>query len=158
MFELFYDTLCVRFAHDDLHNSFRDVGSDIVPDDRVKEFGFVVYQRHSLFTADQDILKKRAREIVGTLVFESYRLSRANVLGLQTLGPLGNVEFHGLAFLQAAEAARLDRREMHENVFAALPADEPIAFSVVKPLHCSLFCHVGTVSFSMIYAGGSRDN
>jgi hypothetical protein len=30
---------------------------------------------------------------------------------------------------------------MHENIFAALPADEAVAFGVVKPLYCSLFCH-----------------
>jgi hypothetical protein len=38
-----------------------------------------------------------------------------------------------LAFLQAAEAARLNRREMHENIFAILPADEAKTFRVVKP-------------------------
>jgi hypothetical protein len=36
---------------------------------------------------------------------------------------------------------------MHENIFAALPADEAVAFGVVKPLYCSLFCHVMLVSF-----------
>jgi hypothetical protein len=36
---------------------------------------------------------------------------------------------------------RMYNREMHENVFAIFTADETIALGVVKPLHCSLFCH-----------------
>jgi len=44
-----------------------------------------------------------------------------------------------LAFLQAAEAARLNRREMHEDVFAILTADETKPFSVVKTTLLFLF-------------------
>ena len=33
---------------------------------------------------------------------------------------------------------------MHKNIFAILTADETVAFGVVEPLYCSLFCHVGT--------------
>jgi len=59
-----------------------------------------------------------------------------------------------MAFLQALEAARLDRREVHKNIFAALPADKAVAFGVVKPLDCSLFCHVVIrVPFQINYAG-----
>ncbi len=47
-----------------------------------------------------------------------------------------SVELHGLAFLQALEAASLNSGEMHENVFAILTADKAVAFGVVKPLHC----------------------
>jgi len=68
-------------------------------------------------------------------------LEGGNVLRLPALRAFGHVELHGLAFLQALKAARLDCGEMHENVFAILTADETIAFGVVKPLHCSLFCH-----------------
>src|SRR6266852_3736397 len=68
-------------------------------------------------------------------------LDSGNVLRLPAFGAFGHVELHGLAFLQALEAASLNRGEMHENVFAILTADEAIAFGVVKPLHCSLFCH-----------------
>jgi len=67
-------------------------------------------------------------------------LDRGNVLRLPALGALDHVELHLLAFLQALEAASLNRGEMHENVFAILTADETIAFGVVKPLHRSLFC------------------
>jgi hypothetical protein len=46
---------------------------------------------------------------------------------------------YSLAFLQAAEAARLNRREMYENIFAILTANKAKTFGVVKPLHCSCF-------------------
>src|SRR5579872_4580537 len=36
---------------------------------------------------------------------------------------------------------------MDENVFAGLAADEAVAFGVVKPLYCSLFCHGVRCSF-----------
>jgi hypothetical protein len=45
---------------------------------------------------------------------------------LPALGALDHVELHLLAFLQALEAARLNRGEMHENVFAILTADEAV--------------------------------
>jgi hypothetical protein len=33
---------------------------------------------------------------------------------------------------------------MHKNVFPTLTANETVAFGIVEPLHCSLFCHVDT--------------
>ena len=71
-------------------------------------------------------------------------LERLNVFSLPALGPLGDVELHCLALLQALETACLDRREVHKNILAILTADEAIAFGVVEPLYCSLFCHVDT--------------
>jgi len=62
-----------------------------------------------------------------------------HVLCLKAFWAFGDIELYGLAFLQAAETAALDGREMYENVFAILPADKAVAFRVVKPLHCSLF-------------------
>jgi hypothetical protein len=38
---------------------------------------------------------------------------------------------------------------VHKNVFAALPANEAVAFGVVKPLDCSLFCHTLLVFLSI---------
>ena len=70
---------------------------------------------------------------------ESGQLDSLDVLRLPALGALGHVKLHGLAFLQAAEAASLNRGEMHEDILAILTADEAIAFGVVKPLYCSLF-------------------
>ena len=71
-------------------------------------------------------------------------LERLYVFSLQALRALRNVELHGLTLLQALETARLDRREVHKNILATLTADEAIAFGVVEPLHCSLFCHMDT--------------
>src|SRR6266581_9794308 len=65
--------------------------------------------------------------------------ARSNVFRLEAFGPLGDVKFDRLAFLQAAKAACLDSRKMHENVVARLAADEAEAFGVVKPFHYSLF-------------------
>src|SRR5438034_10089476 len=67
------------------------------------------------------------------------RLDRSDVFCLEALGPLGDVKCDLLAFLQAAKAACLDSRKMHENVVARLAADEAEAFGIVKPFHCSLF-------------------
>ena len=67
------------------------------------------------------------------------RLDRSDVLGLEPLGALHHVELYCLAFLQAAKAACLNSRKMHENVVASLAADKAEAFGVVKPFHCSLF-------------------
>ena len=80
-------------------------------------------------------------------------LERPNVLGLPAFGSFSDLKFHALTFLQAAETARLDGREMHENVFATLAADKAIALGVVEPLHCSLFHISSCVTFRCIYAG-----
>jgi len=77
----------------------------------------------------------------GHILVSDSALQRTDVLSLPALGSLGYVELHALAFLQAAEAIGLDRGEMHENVFASLPADKAVALGIVKPLYCSLFCH-----------------
>src|SRR6266849_3732189 len=69
-------------------------------------------------------------------------LDSLNVLSLPALWAFGHVELHGLPFLQAAKASSLNRGEMHENILPILTADEAIAFGVVKPLYCSLFCHL----------------
>ena len=69
---------------------------------------------------------------------------RLYVFSLPALGTLRNFELNGLSFLKTPEPARLDCREVHKNILATLAADETIAFSVVEPLHCSLFCHMDT--------------
>src|SRR5581483_7517181 len=78
-------------------------------------------------------------------IFVSEGVRRLYVLGLPALGPLHYVELDLLAFLQAAESIRLDRREVNENVLAILAADETISFCVVKPLYCSCFHGVAYV-------------
>jgi hypothetical protein len=66
-------------------------------------------------------------------------LDRSNVLCLKAFRTFRDIELYSLAFLQAAEAASLNSREMYKNVFAILTADEAETFGVVKPLHCSCF-------------------
>jgi hypothetical protein len=67
------------------------------------------------------------------------RLERLNVRRLPALGPLHHVELHCLAFLQALEAARIDRGVVNEHVLTILTADEAKPLGIVEPLHCSLF-------------------
>ena len=69
-------------------------------------------------------------------------LERADVLSLEALRPLGDLKLHTLAFLQTLKTTRLNRREVHKNIFASLPADKTVAFGVVKPLYRALFCHL----------------
>ena len=83
-------------------------------------------------------------------------LDGADVLGLPAFRALGHVELDLLAFLQAAEDAGLNGREMNENVFAGLTADEAVALGIVKPLYCSLFHIVVLVFLLCSYAGESR--
>ena len=71
-------------------------------------------------------------------------LQRLYVFSLPALGALRDIELHGLPFLKTLEPARLDCGEMNKNILACLTADEAVAFSVVEPLHCSLFCHIDT--------------
>ena len=71
-------------------------------------------------------------------------LRRPDVLSLPALRSLGDIELHCLAFLQAAEAASLDCRKMHEYIFAGLTANKAVALGVIEPLYCSCF-HVCTV-------------
>src|SRR6185312_1235613 len=55
---------------------------------------------------------------------------------LHALGALHDLELYALAFLQAAESLRTNRREMHEYVRAAtIGRDETKALGVVEPLH-----------------------
>jgi len=71
-----------------------------------------------------------------------------NVLSLPALLAFGHVELHLLSFLQAAESARLNSGEMHEDILPGLAADKAVAFGVVKPLYCSCFHFDVPVSFA----------
>src|SRR5579871_2237014 len=66
-------------------------------------------------------------------------LDALDVLCLPALGAFDYVKLHLLTFLEAAESARLNGGEMHEDILAVLAADKTIALGVVKPLHCSCF-------------------
>jgi hypothetical protein len=77
-----------------------------------------------------------------------YGLGRLYILRLPPLGSLHYVELHLLPFLQAAESARLYRREMYKHVFAALSADKPVTLGIVEPLYCSCFHGVALFLFN----------
>ena len=82
------------------------------------------------------------------------------ILSLPALGTFRNVELHGLTLLQALEPARLNRREVHKNIFATLAADKTISLRVVEPLYCSLFCHIDALvpldGFTLERFGGTE--
>jgi hypothetical protein len=71
------------------------------------------------------------------------RLSRlldyGDFFGLQALGTLRHQEFDVRAFIEAAIAARLDRRVMHKDILAALALDEAKTFGRIEPLHYTFF-------------------
>src|SRR5262249_2777421 len=114
-----------------------------MPNDRVGSSEVVAGQKQSIpDPIENDRSKRRSPQ---TSPFSRMaRLEWAHVFSLPAFWAFRHVELHGLALLQAPETSRLDCREMNKNVFATLTANEAVAFGIVEPLHCSLFCHVDT--------------
>ncbi|SPF43586.1 conserved hypothetical protein [Candidatus Sulfotelmatobacter kueseliae] len=77
-------------------------------------------------------------------------LDALDVFCLPALRAFDHVELHLLSFLETAESARLDGGEMHEDILTILAADETVALSVVKPLHCSCFHVVALFLFFLM--------
>jgi hypothetical protein len=70
-----------------------------------------------------------------------FALDRTNVLRLQALRALGDFKLDFLTFRESAEAFRIDRGVVAENVLAAtVLRDETKALRIVEPLH-STSCH-----------------
>src|ERR1019366_1497604 len=89
--------------------------------------GFLCKARSKAADRSVRSTRKNARdscESRALVVAKRRSLDSGNVLRLPAFGAFGHVELHGLAFLQALEAACLNSGEMHENVFAILTADE----------------------------------
>ena len=69
-------------------------------------------------------------------------LDRLYVLCLKAFRALRDIEPYLLAFLQAAEAARLNLREMHEDIFATMLTSGqveiqigyPVGLAILRPL------------------------
>ena len=61
------------------------------------------------------------------------------VLSLPAFGALGHGELDLLAFLERAEAVRLDGGVMDEDVLAVLTAQKSKSLGVIKPLDCACF-------------------
>src|SRR5205085_2168242 len=91
----------------------------------------------------------------GLRAFLVATLDSLNVLSLPALRAFGHIELHRLPFLQALETARLNSGEMHEDILATLTADKAIAFRVIEPLYCSLFCHLIFLFRSLLSLSGS---
>jgi hypothetical protein len=66
-------------------------------------------------------------------------LGNLDVDSLETLGSFFDIEFHRIAFIQAAIARRIDGGVMNEYIFAAGALNESVTFFSVKPLDSSLF-------------------
>ena len=66
-------------------------------------------------------------------------LYRPNVFCLEALGTLDDIEGDWLTFLKTAKSIRLNRGEMHEDIFAIGTAEKAESLRVVKPLNCTLF-------------------
>jgi hypothetical protein len=82
---------------------------------------------------------------------------RSNIFRLQTFRAFYHIELHSLAFLEASEAASLERGRMHENVLSLVAANETVTFRIAEPLYRSLFCHTDCVDpFDKSDAGESE--
>ena len=69
------------------------------------------------------------------------QLNRLDVRSLLAFRTRGHVELDALVFLQRLEAARLNCREVREQIFAAfVRGDETETFGVVEPFN-STCCH-----------------
>src|SRR5438067_4274357 len=79
--------------------------------------------------------KYRASRVSGSRNFATGGLRRLNIRGLLALRTLRYVEADFLPLFEALEPLHVDRREVREQVFAAvIRRDEAITFRVVEPL------------------------
>src|SRR6266705_4440765 len=85
--------------------------------------------------ASHGVGKKKARK-TGLFSRSAPLLEWLDVDRLRTFGAAGALERHLLVFLQALEAAALDRREVREKILpAVIRSDEPETLGVVEPLY-----------------------
>src|SRR6266540_6360569 len=62
----------------------------------------------------------------------------AYLVCLLSLWPPGDIELDPLTLLQRSVSLADDRREVYENILAAIDGDEPVALLGVEPLHGAL--------------------
>jgi hypothetical protein len=58
--------------------------------------------------------------------------------GLGTFGPLDDLEFDGISFLQRAVAIAHDGGVVNKYIWSVISPDKSVAFRVIKPLNVSL--------------------
>ena len=81
-----------------------------------------------------------------------------DVGGLRSLGAFGDFELDRVAFLQALVAFGTYCAVMHENIGTLGATDEPVALSIIKPLHRAFQSfHVPPLSARPSCGGGPRD-
>jgi len=66
-------------------------------------------------------------------------LQHLNVFCLPPFRAFDDVERNWLSFFQAAKTIGLNRGKVNKYVFTVFPGNKAVAFSVIEPLHCSLF-------------------
>jgi hypothetical protein len=130
------------FDHDK-HTS-GSVRANVIPDDGVGRGQVVARQKESLCRQNREEKDGEKKAISESIAFSSDTLKWLHVFSLPPLRPLGHIELNRLALLKASETTRLNGREVHKNIFAILTADKAVAFGVIEPLYCSLFCHIDT--------------
>ena len=62
-------------------------------------------------------------------------LEAADLIGLWALGAFNDVELYFVTLFEALVALALDGAVMNEDVCPAFPAEEAVAFCVIKPLY-----------------------
>jgi hypothetical protein len=80
------------------------------------------------------------------------RLEAGDVRCLKAFGAAGHFEFNRLSFVQRLVTIGLNRRKVHEDVFAGLALNESESLAGIEPLHCSLFSHVSTSFMYKLFA------
>src|SRR6266852_1669819 len=61
-----------------------------------------------------------------------------HVRRLRPLGPLHNLEFDRISFLQCPVTVSDNRGIMYEHIRPILAPDESVSFRIIEPLYCSL--------------------
>ena len=74
-------------------------------------------------------------------------LDRDDVRGLKTFRSLDQIELDLSSFRKRAEALRLDRGEMDEDVLSRFRGDETEALRIIEPLHFTGATHTSRFSF-----------
>src|SRR6266581_3129283 len=69
---------------------------------------------------------------------EGRALDAHDVRGVEPFVPLLHFELHHLTLGERLEAVHLNRREVHEHVFAAFLLNEAVPLGVIEPLHLAL--------------------
>jgi hypothetical protein len=84
----------------------------------------------------------RVRGFQHNVAISERELDLADVLGLRTLGAVGQIKLDPVALIQALETVALNGGIMHEHIAPTVLRDKTKTLLVLEPLHSSLrhFC------------------